>query len=53
MCRAPAPAGHSGHAHACALHGQHREIVWRRPLPLAADARHAFWGALGCSCFVF
>lgn len=36
--------------HDCALHG-HRPVAWTKPLPIADE--HAFWGALGCSCFAF
>ncbi|PWG63513.1 amidohydrolase [Spiribacter halobius] len=48
MRRPPVGAGHG-----CAFHGHQRAIAWNRPLPLADEVRHAFWGALGCSCFVF
>ena len=39
------------HGHSCAMHGHHREIAWKSPVP--TDDPHAFWGALGCSCFAF
>lgn len=38
-------------AHDCALHGHNHAIAWTRPIP--TDNPKAFWGALGCSCFVF
>jgi predicted amidohydrolase YtcJ len=40
---------HGGHRHSH-THG-HRHIAWKNPVP--ASDRHAFWGALGCSCFAF
>ena len=42
---------HHEHGEACAVHGHHPEIAWNNPVPVR-DA-HAFWGALGCSCFAF
>jgi len=40
---------------ACRMHGDHghghRHIAWKHPVP--AGDPHAFWGALGCSCFAF
>ena len=42
---------HHEHGEACAVHGHHPEIAWDNPAPVR-DA-HAFWGALGCSCFAF
>ncbi len=39
------------HAQTCQLHSHERAIQWRKPLPVA-DLQ-TFWGALGCSCFVF
>ena len=40
---------HGGHDHG---HGHgHRHIAWKHPVP--ASDPHAFWGALGCSCFAF
>ncbi|MEM9103579.1 MAG: amidohydrolase [Pseudomonadota bacterium] len=38
-------------ATACSLHGHHHNIAWNTPLPIATQAKNAFWGALGCSCF--
>ena len=38
-------------ASACSLHGHHHNIAWSNPIPVAAEAKKAFWGALGCSCF--
>ncbi len=38
-------------ARACTLHGHDHGIAWQTPLPIADRARHAFWGAMGCSCF--
>lgn len=53
-----APAASSAHAHhhhdaghRCAIHGAGRSIAWTRPVPTADP--HAFWGALGCSCFAY
>ena len=37
--------------HACGIHGGQRHIAWTKPVP--ASDPHAFWGALGCSCFAF
>ena len=37
--------------HACGIHGSQRHIAWTKPVP--ASDPHAFWGALGCSCFAF
>ncbi|MDJ0655470.1 MAG: amidohydrolase family protein [Xanthomonadales bacterium] len=37
--------------HHCDMHGSNRNIVWSSPVP--ARDPHAFWGALGCSCFAF
>ncbi len=36
---------------ACSLHGHNHNIAWSNPVPIAASAKNAFWGALGCSCF--
>ena len=52
----PATAAHHhahshGDGHTCALHGEHRHIVWNQPIP--TDRPDHFWGALGCSCFAF
>lgn len=54
----PAPAletmrGESacGCAARCGLHGHAHHIAWSSPVP--TDDKHAFWGALGCSCFAF
>jgi len=44
-----ARAAHAGDGHGCALHGHHRQIAWRSPVPV--DDLRAFWGVLGCSCF--
>ena len=46
---AAACAGHTGHS--CSMHGADRSIAWSKPIP--AKNPHAFWGALGCSCFAF
>jgi hypothetical protein len=35
---------------ACGLHGHAHQIAWSAPLPVSD--RSAFWGALGCSCFM-
>jgi len=35
---------------ACGVHGHGHAIAWTTPLPVS-DKR-AFWGALGCSCFL-
>jgi predicted amidohydrolase YtcJ len=37
--------------HDCELHGHSHHIAWNNPLPIAE--KRDFWGALGCSCFVF
>jgi hypothetical protein len=37
--------------HGCELHGHSHQIAWDIPLPIAE--KRDFWGALGCSCFVF
>ena len=39
------------HGQQCHLHSHGRAINWHKPLPVA-DLQ-TFWGALGCSCFVF
>ncbi|MEO1006711.1 MAG: amidohydrolase family protein, partial [Cyanobacteria bacterium J06638_38] len=38
-------------ANACQLHGHHHTIAWQSPIPIDDQLKHAFWGALGCSCF--
>lgn len=43
--------GHDHEHHHCGLHGSDRTIAWSQPVP--TDDPHAFWGALGCSCFAF
>lgn len=49
---APAAAACTGHTgHSCSMHGADRSIAWSKPIP--AKDPHAFWGALGCSCFAF
>ena len=48
----PAAAACTGHTgHSCSMHGADRSIAWSKPIP--ARDPHAFWGALGCSCFAF
>lgn len=39
-----------GCGNGCGLHGHAHGIAWTNPLPVS-DSR-AFWGALGCSCFM-
>lgn len=36
---------------ACSVHGHNHTIAWSQPIPVAANVKNAFWGALGCSCF--
>jgi len=45
-----ARACHDGCGSGCGLHGHAHQIAWTTPLPV--DDRGAFWGALGCSCFM-
>lgn len=35
----------------CAVHGHNHDLA--RKSPIATSDPHAFWGALGCSCFAF
>jgi hypothetical protein len=39
-----------GCAKACAMHGHAHHIAWTTPVP--AGDKAAFWGTLGCACFV-
>lgn len=45
-----ARACHDGCGSGCGLHGHAHQIAWTTPLPV--DDKGAFWGALGCSCFM-
>jgi predicted amidohydrolase YtcJ len=40
-----------GCSNTCNVHGHSHGIAWASPLPIAENAKNAFWGALGCSCF--
>lgn len=49
------PAWHARACHdacgsGCSIHGHAHQIAWTTPIP-ASDAG-AFWGAVGCSCFL-
>ncbi len=52
--QAPAPmqmrACSDGCASGCGMHGHNHQIAWANPIPVR-DPK-AFWGALGCSCFM-
>jgi hypothetical protein len=43
-------ASSCGCAKACAMHGHAHHIAWTTPVP--AGDKAAFWGTLGCACFV-
>lgn len=45
-----ARACHDGCQSHCGVHGHDHVIAWNNPLPVSD--KQAFWGALGCSCFV-
>ncbi|WP_299629112.1 amidohydrolase [uncultured Tateyamaria sp.] len=52
--QAPAPmqmrACADGCASGCGMHGHNHQIAWANPVPVRDKT--AFWGALGCSCFM-
>ncbi|MBD3664181.1 amidohydrolase [Sulfitobacter aestuariivivens] len=52
--QAPAPmamrACADGCASGCGMHGHNHQIAWANPIPVRDKT--AFWGALGCSCFM-
>lgn len=41
-----------GCSNSCAVHGHSHGIAWTTPLPIDATLKRAFWGAVGCSCFM-
>lgn len=45
-----ARACHESCRHGCGVHGHDHGIAWTTPLPVSD--RGAFWGAVGCSCFL-
>ncbi len=45
-----ARACHDGCSSGCGVHGHDHGIAWNSPIPVSE--KQAFWGALGCSCFI-
>lgn len=45
-----ARACHDGCTSQCGVHGHDHGIAWNSPIPVSE--KQAFWGALGCSCFI-
>jgi hypothetical protein len=45
-----ARACHDGCTSRCGVHGHDHGIAWNSPIPIGE--KQAFWGALGCSCFI-
>jgi predicted amidohydrolase YtcJ len=39
-----------GCGNACGMHGHNHGVAWANPIPVQHSS--AFWGALGCSCFM-